>query len=206
MKKVVVEVAFKLNYKFAYYQKILSKCGAINTFNCETHDLYYTNQDLNNLSEGQMKQSCVRYRMVKGLSGRDFDGNHNWRCNFQNYQVFDSTHSNSFSCSLSQLKTYEKILNQASYQKVFDTTKIDHQYKIGDMKSCIQLQDIENIGLVLYYDNPLYYDLPYSIQRRKLIDELHSYGFTEFTEDTPNFDKLRTLYYQKECFSLNTDN
>ena len=70
------------------------------------------------------------------------------------------------------------------------------------MKSRIQLQDIENIGLLLYYDNPDYYELSLDEQRNALIDELNSYGF-DFSYDILGLDKLRTLYYKKEMYSKN---
>lgn len=71
------------------------------------------------------------------------------------------------------------------------------------MNSKIQLQEIKNIGLLVYYDNPIYYELPLEDQRRKLIDELISYGFDALNYNTLGIDKLRTLYYKKECYSKN---
>ena len=73
---------------------------------------------------------------------------------------------------------------------------------IGNMKSRIQLQDIDKIGLVLYYDNPDYYHLPLDEQRKELIDELNSYGF-DFKYDELGTDKLRTLYHKEKKYSLN---
>ena len=70
------------------------------------------------------------------------------------------------------------------------------------MKSRIQLQDIENVGLLIYYDNPDYYELPLDNQRNALINELNSYGF-DFDYNTLGLDKLRTLYYKKEMYSKN---
>ena len=66
----------------------------------------------------------------------------------------------------------------------------------------IQLQDIENIGLLVYYDNPDYYDLPEKVQRQKLIEELNSYGF-EIPVEQLGLDKLRTLYLNREMYSEN---
>ena len=40
------------------------------------------------------------------------------------------------------------------------------------------------------------------IQRKKLIDDLNSYGF-HFHYDTLGLDKLRTLYYGREMYSKN---
>jgi len=39
----IVEVGMKLNKSLDYYDKILKEHGATNCFNCETHDIYYTN-------------------------------------------------------------------------------------------------------------------------------------------------------------------
>ena len=88
------------------------------------------------------------------------------------------------------------------YRKVFDTKKNDHHYFKEGMNSKVQLQEIDDIGLLVYYDNSIYYDLPLDEQRNKLIDELNSYGF-DFSYDILGLDKLRTLYYKKEMFSKN---
>ena len=70
------------------------------------------------------------------------------------------------------------------------------------MNHRIQLQEIKDIGLLVYYDNSDYYNLPLDAQRMKLIDELNSYGF-ELKYDDLGLDKLRTLYYKKEMYSKN---
>ena len=88
------------------------------------------------------------------------------------------------------------------YKKAFDTIKIDFQSCNDTMKSKVQLQDIKDIGLLVYYDNPDYYKYPLREQRKLLLEELNSYGFT-FKESDLGLDKLRTLYYKKEMFSEN---
>ena len=93
-------------------------------------------------------------------------------------------------------------LLQNGYVKVFDTTKKDYHYANETMKSRVQLQIIKNVGLVVYYDNPDYYEYPLDKQRELLIDELNSYGFN-FAKDDLGIDKLRTLYYGKQLFSKN---
>ena len=103
-----------------------------------------------------------------------------------------------------QKKDVKKIneLIHNGYLKVFDTTKKDYHYSNGVMKSRIQLQKIKSIGLVVYYDNPDYYEYPMEKQRELLIEELNSYGFN-FTKNDLGIDKLRTLYYGKQLFSKN---
>ena len=70
------------------------------------------------------------------------------------------------------------------------------------MNSKIQLQEIKDIGLLVYYDNSNYYKYDLETERQKLIDELNSFGFN-FNYETLGLDKLRTLYYKKEMFSNN---
>jgi len=88
------------------------------------------------------------------------------------------------------------------YKKVFDTTKNDFHYQSKNMKSRVQLQIIDDIGLIVYYDNPDYYQFPLKEQRKMLLEELNSYGFS-FDEKDLGIDKLRTLYYGKAMFSEN---
>ena len=203
MTDLVVEVGIKLKKDLAYYENILKKAGAINTYNCETIDLYYTDKNLDGMSEKQMKDACVRYRMSRGLSGEDFNGDENWKCYFQNYQIFDHNHCDEFPLDHSHLGEYEEKFSESKFGKIFATSKMDYQYHIGDMKSRIQLQDIKDVGLLLYYDNPDYYGQELEEQRKNLIAELRLYGFEEIDDNTLGLDKLRTLYYKKECYSKN---
>lgn len=73
---------------------------------------------------------------------------------------------------------FDKMMKKRGYVKVFDTRKHDYHYYKDGMSSRIQIQDTKNIGLLLYYDNEKYYGIPENEQRRMLIDELNSYGFS----------------------------
>ncbi len=199
---LVVEVGFKLNKDIKYYENILNKSGAVNRFNCKTHDIYWTNKNLDNMTENEMKNSCIRLRITEGFGGVDFSGKSTKSYRFQNADNFVVTKSNQSELTLDEVNKYISEIESKGYKKVFDTKKVDYQYYIGNMKSRIQLQDILDIGLLLYYDNPDYYELSLDEQRNNLIDELNSYGF-DFSHDTLGLDKLRTLYYKKEMFSKN---
>ena len=96
----------------------------------------------------------------------------------------------------------EKELNKYGYRKVFDTFKFDHQWYKEGMTTRVQLQETKDVGLLVFLDNKAYYEYDLETQRKKLIDELNSYGFN-FNYDTLGLDKLRTLYYRKEMFSKN---
>lgn len=101
-----------------------------------------------------------------------------------------------------QDKLKQKQLISNGYFKVFDTIKKDYHFSNSTMKSRIQLQVIKKIGLVVYYDNPDYYELPLDKQRKLLLEELNLYGFN-FNTSNLGIDKLRTLYYKTEMFSEN---
>ena len=102
------------------------------------------------------------------------------------------------------LPQFFKMMEELDFKLVFDTIKQDFHYAKSNMESRVQLQQIKDIGLVLYYDNEQYYNLPYNKQRKALIDELNSYGF-EFSEKTPDLNKLESLRDKKLSFHLNQE-
>lgn len=185
----IVEVGIKLSNDFNYYDNLLKSKGLINDFNVKTHDIYYTNKNLDNLTENEIKNSCIRLR---SCNDSPFIIQNNLAKELDIKEVV-----------VDKLSDYEKKLSNLGYKKTFDTLKYDHHYYKDGMNSKIQLQEIKDIGLLVYYDNSIYYELPMEEQRKKLISELISYGFDEIDYNTLGLDKLRTLYYKKECYSKN---
>jgi hypothetical protein len=180
MLKLVVEVGMPLDKSLIYYHDMLIRKGLKMQFACVTHDLYYTKEKLDGLTENQMKKACVRLRNLEGVIGKNKDPK----------------------ADLETIKKQENELIAKGYKKVFDTIKFDFQYYLEGMSSYIQLQDIKDVGLLLYYDNDRYYELSLDEQRKALFDELNSYGFN-FKETDMGLDKLRTLYYGKPMYSKN---
>lgn len=176
MEELVLEVGMKLNKSLSYYHDMLIRNGLRLDFSSITHDLYYTKEDLNGLTENQMKNACIRIRYCDGINQEPKEKK--------------------------QLIEKEKELISEGYTKVFDTLKIDFQYCNDKMKSKVQIQDIKDIGVLVYYDNPDYYKYPLNEQRRLLLDELNLYGFC-FKQTDLGLDKLRTLYYKQEMYSVN---
>lgn len=180
MAKLVVEVGMPLDKSLIYYHDMLIKHGLNLQFACVTHDLYYTKENLDGLTELQMKNACIRLRHLEGVIG-------------VNKRLKDD---------IGKISQQEKELISQGYKKIFDTIKFDFQYHLDGMTGYIQLQDIKDVGLLLYYDNGHYYELPLDEQRKALFEELNSYGF-DFKETDLGLDKLRTLYYGKPMFSKN---
>lgn len=186
MKEVlVVEVGMKLDKSIIYYHDMLINKGLKLNYSCITRDVYYTKDSLEGLTENQMKNACIRFRY----------------CNSINEKTRIITSRKNNKVVEEQIKKEQTLIKQG-YKKVFDTIKIDFQYCNDDMKSKVQLQDIKDIGLLVYYDNPNYYGLSLDEQRKMLFNELNLYGFN-FKETDLGLDKLRTLYYGKEMYSKN---
>ncbi len=178
MEKEIVEVGMPLQKHLIYYHDMLQKHGLKMVFACITHDLYYTkNANFDGLTENQIKNACVRLRV----------------CNELNKKVISSNE---------KLLKQERELIKQGYKKAFDTIKLDLHYHKDGMTSRIQLQDIKDIGLLVYYDNKEYYNQPAKKQRQLLIEELNSYGF-KFKQTDMGLDKLRTFYYGKKMYSEN---
>lgn len=181
MKKEIVEVGFPLKKHLIYYHDMLQKHGLELVFACVTHDLYYAkNTNFENLTERQIKDRCVRLRM----SGSEV----NTKSFVENEKILGQ----------------EQELIKQGYTKVFDTIKLDFHYHKKGMKSRIQLQDILNLGLLVYYDNVDYNNFSAEQQRKLLIDELNSYGF-KFKQTDLCMDKLRTFYFGKKMYSKNVN-
>ena len=180
MAKLVLEVGMELDNNLDYYHEMLTDKGLQLLFSCITHDVYYAREsDFDGLSENNIKSSCERIRYVRQLDSKEKKTN-----------------------QYKENKKKEKELVKQGYIKVFDTTKIDFQYGNETMKSRIQLQAIKDIGLLVYYDNPEYYEYEEDEQRRMLLEDLNSYGF-DFKESDLGLDKLRTLYYGEKKYSRN---
>ena len=174
--KLVLEVGMPLDKNLIYYHEMLTKNGLSLVFSCITHDIYYTKENLDGLTENQMKNACERLRFCRGINSPE-------------------------KVDKKLLKREEELIRKG-YKKVFDTIKFDFQYSKKGMHSAVQLQDIQGVGLLAYYDNKDYYDFGEDEQRKMLLDELNSYGF-EFKETDLGVDKLRTLYYGKTMYSKN---
>ncbi|MBQ8424813.1 MAG: hypothetical protein IJX17_02175 [Clostridia bacterium] len=208
--EVVVELGILLDGDLDYYQDLLEKAGAENEFNCETHDRYWTNKtydELSKMTENQIKMSCIRVRDCNGIGGTKLKPKKGGLFKKVIYDVdnlflYDNTRKKREKMDKKQWKELVSVIENNGWYEIFDTFKTDFQYVIGDMKSRIQLQEIDNIGLVLYYDNPDYYTMPADLQWKSLVDELNSYGFN-LRHDEQGIDKLRTLLLGYDCYSYN---
>ena len=193
----IVEVGLELDKNANFYNKMLLKKNIENVFNCKTHNTYWTNvKDFNNLTENEIKRSCVRIRILDGVGGTKFNSVSSFMRKVSNYKIFDNLSKDNFSINDNQIKDLEKKFLLAGWEKIFDTKKTDYQYSNG-----VQLQVIEKIGLLVYYAKKDYFELDEEMQYKLLVRDLKELGF-HFKNEI-RLDKLRTLHYCKKCFSKN---
>ena len=172
----MIEIGMKLPYNLSYYQRQLG----YNLFDlveaCGIHDVYYTNKSLKGLTEVQMNSACVRLRTVS-----------------KNLEY-------SYDMSQECLNEQSRLLH-AGYRKVCELTALQCSYSRRDSLCHLRLEQIQNLGLLVYYSNPSHAGLPKLSQRDLLIEELNGYGFY-FQKSDLGVDKLRTFYYGFETYSL----
>ena len=65
---LVLEVGLKLDKSLIYYHDMLLKNGLTLDFCCIIHVICYTDKNLDNLTEKQMKTSCIRLRYCDGIN------------------------------------------------------------------------------------------------------------------------------------------
>jgi len=195
----IVEVGLELDKPVEFYINMLINTGLENTFNCNTHDVYYTNiKTFKGLTENEIKQSCVRIRRLNGFGGTKLHPVTSFMREISNYKIFDNLWENKFLIKDEQIEYYENKLRLAGWEKVFDTKKIDYQFANG-----IQLQVIENVGLLVYYAQRKYAGLDEEKQFELLRSDLQQFGFN--FKDKLGVDKLKTIYYNKKCYSKAQD-
>lgn len=178
MEKEIVELGFPLKKNLIFYHDMLQQHGLELVFACVTHDIYYSKDtNFDRLTENQIKRACVRLRTCNVMGEKSLSDD-------------------------KEMQKQEQELMSQGYQKVFDTIKLDFHYHKEGMASRVQLQDIKDIGLLVYYDNEKYYEFPAEKQRQLLIEDLNSFGFNVRQTDL-GIDKLRTLYFGKKMYSKN---
>lgn len=181
----VIEVGYILSENIEHYKQILKNKNIENNYNVCTKDVYYSKlskDDLRQMDEERIKENCIRIRMNKSINKKD-----KFKIlRVQNYEKLLNIFKEDF-YSFKQFTKIEKKLMENDFNRVIETYKYDYQY----MNGYLQLQDIENIGLIIYYYNPKYIYLDEEKQKQILTQEIKEFGF-EF-DNLEKIDKLKKL-------------
>jgi cephalosporin hydroxylase len=68
--KLIVEIGMKLDKSLIYYHDILISNGLKLDYSCITKDIYYTKDNLDSLTENQMKSACIRLRYCNSINAK----------------------------------------------------------------------------------------------------------------------------------------
>jgi len=191
IKKVEIGMLCKENLNF--YINMLEKKGIPLELDLITRDIYYTNKkidELKELEESEIKHSCIRIRCTR-RSNSNFD-----TFKIQNYDKLSHILKKNL-YKMNELDKINKILEKNGYAKIIDTIKTDYQYLNGRL----QLQYIDDVGMIVFLYNPKYYYFDDNIQFDLLKKDLTELGF-KFVYPL-GIDRLRTKLNNKLCFSKN---
>ena len=182
-----VEIGMKIKQSKEECEKILLANGFEEFFKTVTRDIYFAKPsvDLTQMSEYEIKSSCVRIRNFEGV---------------QNLKLLSEDCQGQIKVSsLTELSDWIQKLKAAGFVEVIDTRKTDWIYRKGT--EWHQLQDIKHVGLLDYcYDESIFglsEDEQLDILKQKLIN----LGFE--LEHEEGVDKLRTLIHKEYKFSKN---
>ncbi len=183
-----VEVGYLCDKNVDYYRDLLNKKQIENTFNISTKDIYYSKEkvsDLKTKSGEEIKNKSIRIRFCKSIK-KDSEYK---TFRIQNYRnlldIFEDKYY-----SINKFEKIEKQLIENGFNKIIETSKLDYQYING-----LQLQDVDGIGLLVYYFNPKYFFESTSKQEKLLKEELIEMGFT--FKRYEQFDRLKELINKK---------
>ncbi len=184
-----VEVAFLCDNDIDYYKNLLESKHIENNYSVCAKDIYFSKEDINdlkNMTGEDIKNKCIRIRFNKSIKK---DSKYKM-FRIQNYKDLIDVCEDKFYL----VKEYEKIekqLNKNGFNKIIETSKIDYQY----MNGYIQLQDVENLGLIVYYYNPKYFFESLEKQNELLTQELKNVGFV--FKEQKQIDRLKELLNNK---------
>lgn len=180
-----VEVGYLCNNSINYYDDLLKKQKVDNYFNTCVKDIYYSKKDINKLQEmasNDIKESCIRIRFSKSIT----NNSRYKKFRIQNYEGLLNIFNDDF-YAYREFDNIQRKLIENGFKKVISTEKIDYQY----MDGYLQLQDVQDIGLIVYYYNPKYFYESVDVQKKLLTQELKEIGF-EF-KSLQEIDRLKIL-------------
>ena len=192
-KRTVAEVGMLCKNDLNYYVEMLKEKNIASELKFEVKDIYYSKipeEELKNMKEQEIKKNCIRLRFTKRV------GQELTRFNIQNSEKL----LNIFKKKEFKIKEFEKVEKQIienGFKKIIEGNKSDYQYLNG----CLQLQNVEGIGMMVFYYNPEYYYLDEDEQIYFLRKKLIELGF-EFKNEE-GLDRLRTILNNKNCYSKN---
>ena len=169
-----------------------------NTCTTFIEERYYCNKDISNMTEKEIEAICIK--ASKNCNGFSIQNNDllKKRIDINHFTEEEKELLLKDSISLDEIEYYEKCLSELGFKKKIECKEKHYYYKSNEDNVIIELQKVEGVGLLLYYDNPKYFSMSVEEQKKQLIEDLiYDYGF-DIPDDCEIFDKLRYIYHRKE--------
>lgn len=191
------EINILLDADLEYYMDILEKAGAQLILETELHDLYYSDKPYEKILS--MSEEKIESGLIKLRGSMSFDSIHCYSPeeifyleNFGLAEKFADCPQRVFLASEKEVKEKVTRLESLGFYNVIDTFSRNYHFKIDGEAGEITLSEVDNIGLILGYNNPDYEDLSADFRRKHLIDDLRNIGF-DLSFNEPNIQKLKSI-------------
>lgn len=199
MSSIGFGIIIKLNNDLSLeeWEEEMTIAGFKNICNTVVEERYYYDKDISNMTENEIETICLKV----SKNCNDFSIQNNDLLKKRAESNCLSTEENELilkdSIFPDEINSYEKCLILLNYEKKIECKEQHYYYQNVEDNVIIELQKVEGVGLLLYYDNPRYFNMSIEEQKRQLIEELiYNYGF-DIPDDCNNFDKLRYIYHRE---------
>ena len=199
MPSIAFGITIKLDndLSFEEWKEELKIAGFENVCNTVIEERYYCDKDISNMAESEIETICLK--VSRNCNGFSIQNNDLLKKRMESYNLRNEESELLLKDSISfdDIDYYEKCILKLGYEKKIECKDKHYYYQSNEDNVIIELQKVEGVGLLLYYDNPKYFSMSLEEQRRQLIEDLtYNYGF-DISDDCENFDKLRYIYHRK---------
>lgn len=196
MPSIAFGITIKLDndLSFEEWKEELKIAGFENVCNTVIEERFYCDKDISNMTESEIETICLK--VCRNCNGFSIQNNDllKKRIHLHNGETKLLLKD---SISLDEIEYYEKCLLELGFEKKIECKEKHYYYQNTEDNVIIELQKVEGVGLLLYYDNPKYFSMSLEEQRRQLIEDLtYNYGF-DIPNDCNIFDKLRYIYHRE---------
>ena len=163
---------------------------------CRTIANYYLPPGCRIDDVNKIKEYCVRLRksIVDNYIEGFALGNSKLLKSFDFYNFNDTDGEIKISTDVEAL-ALEKSMIDAWFKLIYTDDKDDTILEFNNKEIVFQIQELKNIGLIVAYDNPNYYELSYEEQRNKLIADVLNFGIE--LQDFDNVNRFSPILSKK---------
>ncbi len=195
MTSIAFGITIKLDndLSFEEWEEEMKIAGFQNTCTTVIEERYYFDEDISNMTEREIETICLK--ASKNCNGFSIQNNDllKKRIDINHFTEEEKELILKDSISFDEIDYYEKCLLELGYEKKIVCKEQRYYYQNKEDNVIIEFEKVEGIGLLLYYDNPKYFNMSIDEQKKQLISDLSYNDGFDIPEDCKNFDKLRFI-------------